>query len=184
MQYENMPPELQSYVQGKMMEQEAKVMSIDSLIEGLDLETGLALADLLSTIGESASPAAAVAYFEGMIRGRLSGKFDVCALHGVNHEAEQMNALKDSMFPGGSTEDLSEEMKREEAAIAIESDLDLYNVGFTRLITDDNTDSLEELRSTEAVTCMACGYRYPSLEDRMLKPPTECPGCQIKSAHG
>lgn len=32
--------------------------------------------------------------------------------------------------------------------------------------------------------CKKCNYYYPSLEDRMLKAPEECPGCEVKAKFG
>lgn len=49
-----------------------------------------------------------------------------------------------------------------------------------------NLDDLRE--KTDKVllgfVCMNCGQTYPSIEDRMLKAPDDCPGCHTKAAHG
>ena len=51
--------------------------------------------------------------------------------------------------------------------------------------------SLENMRKYHLIfdekgvlRCERCGFRYSSVEDRMLKSPDDCPGCEVKAKFG
>lgn len=107
-------------------------------------------------------------YFEGIGVAHLHLKHDLCASCGESHG--QPEFLSDSKEAAGHTHEPV--------------------VPSSRTI-EEHAKLLNEYRMVETVvgdmrkfTCRDCGMEYVSLEDRMLRKPDECKGCQHKSAWG
>lgn len=93
-------------------------------------------------------------YYAGIIGGELLHRFGVCMACGKKHDEE----LKRMAGEGPSE-------KRDEATLRDEYRVILTGVG-------------------EQVQCTDCGLIYSSLEDRMLRKPDECSGCEQKAKWG
>lgn len=76
----------------------------------------------------------------------------------------------------GSTSDNSEQ--------SLEPDEDMIDPDLVALLTEFRVVFVADGELDISVKCVDCGYVYPSLMDRMIKPPSSCPGCYIKSAQG
>ena len=50
-----------------------------------------------------------------------------------------------------------------------------------RMITRIGRDTFGE---KGVLRCEKCGFQYPSVKDRMLKSPDDCPGCEVRAKFG
>lgn len=105
MRFEDLPEEIQAVMVRQQMELEAARASLDSFLFGLGKDDMLTLANFLDLIGSAADPSNVAHYYEGMLRGTIRAKFDVCEHHGINHEAEALAAMEGSTVPRHSPSD-------------------------------------------------------------------------------
>ncbi len=142
------------------MEQEHKAANIYSLFAELSQDHLVGLANMLTAISEANNPRASAAFFEGFASASIESRFDVCAIHGVNHDVEALASLANVST---ETRDDVEPVNPQEPLL-----MEKYRL----------------VRNGDLFMCADCGIRYPSLQDRMLKAPDDCHGCHDKSAHG
>ena len=133
----------------------------------------------------------------------MQDRHNVCGVHGVNHE-DAVN-LQAALAPEGPT--LKALVEDELAALDLP---DKEESPTPRTLTEEELAELygppTEPPSEHPITlagdamnkynvfshpsqwpvvyCLGCNYKYPSLEDRMLKAPGDCPGCQMKASQG
>jgi len=153
------------------MEHTEKITRIQNFLEGLNNEDLLTMRLLLTDFAETGRKLAI--FYEGVLIEKMRAR-DICPNCGVNHDAEALEEerakvqerepqfvgevlVKDDNEPPPSLQDLM--LK--------------YRVTYTSGAIDD-----------ARVTCNDCGYTYPNLNDRMLRDPDTCPGCQIKASQG
>lgn len=149
------------------MERADMTNAIYGLFRELGQDHLFALSNLLNMIASLEDPAVGASHFEGYAKAILELKFDVCPSHNINHarvELEGEFAPEDNSNASTKTRDDSENIQSLENPALIKRYRLVKVEGF--LYCDD------------------CGMRYPSLEDRMIKEPDDCPGCHTKSAHG
>lgn len=157
------------------------------LFEELDEVQLTTLRDMFHGISMSAESIMA-AYYEGMASQLLKDKFNICQSCGVNHDKEDLTPsdllLKQSTesiawpSPGSDEQPvlpLFEEMSDGQKEMMAKYHLDD--------LRDDESGALLGFVCT-GVTGKPCGMTYPTIEDRMLKAPDDCPGCQVRAAHG
>ena len=94
-------------------------------------------------------------YFQGMVDALLRERHKVCPTHNVNHDEESLA----------------------EAAEEVRATVMVDNMRKYNLVAAGHDES-------DGYRCSKCNYFYPSLEDRMLKAPEECPGCEVKAKFG
>jgi predicted Zn-ribbon and HTH transcriptional regulator len=94
----------------------------------------------------------------GILAGRLiqmrADRTKTCALDGKDHDAE-----------------LAEMSGQPPTADVVDENVLMKQYRLNRM--DDGK-----------LVCRDCGYGYPSLEDRMVRAPDDCPGCKNKSKWG
>ncbi len=128
------------------------------------------------------------AYYEGIIKGILATRHGVCIGCDNNHdelikEQTEREARQDTLpaMDGGDPFKPGEPL----------TDLPVGRAG---LLSDAQLENMElyhldDLRTEDegiliGFRCIKCGLQYPTIEDRMLKQPDDCHGCQMKDAHG
>jgi hypothetical protein len=120
------------------------------------------------------SSPAAMGWWEGTIDATLARRRKVCPACGKNHD---------------------DEIKRlqEEEAAALDPESGDMSTRGDRLIQmyEYHVEAVDDDDLTGAVFCTGvisdqgpCGRVWPNLEDRILRRPDECDGCQLRSAHG
>lgn len=152
--------------------------------------------------------------WEGQISWERKKRFNICATCGVDHEKEAMAGLKSDpnqppLFETGSTDPLSDlEKARDTVGPRMpqpflererNSDGTIPFLPQERAVMDEYhlddqyEESGDDLHIPKFVgfACTGiegmrgpCGYVYPSLEDRMLKSPEDCPHCHQRMMHG
>lgn len=165
----NSPEEFRAEMERREMEQQDRSHAVESFLYGLDQEGLRALSILLQLSSQSKRTAV---YFMGQADALLKDRFNVCAVHGVDHDAEAMDALsaaQGSTNPGDKPTSVQTD-RIVEAMVDQASLEDEYGIRW-----DDALDKF---------VCKKCGYGYPSLEDRMLRPPDTCPGCMAREGQG
>lgn len=166
--------------QKQQMQHIADVLADEDALDDLSLEQLRAVANLLQSVNTCDRPRSVAAFYEGIFRGRMAAKWDVCAVHGVNHADEDLRKIQDEANATSDDQPTLGELFEKLCA-----DLEQYEVGFVDDLDSDDMSSAEEyalLRAAVPVTCMNCGHRSASLNDRMLK--KACPGCQHKAKFG
>lgn len=155
--------------------------AIKQLLDDLNEDQLLAL-DLMLI---NASSPTANGYFHGLISMMLQIKFDVCACgekHNPEDEFPDVPVSKPPTVPNEATEHKGKSIEDVDLPLAVGSTewhakLEEYNIV---VIYQSHDSGAYELR------CDGCNKAYPSIEDRMLRPPgiEGCEGCQQKSAWG
>lgn len=116
-----------------------------------------------------------------MTAGRLlqmrASRMNTCVVDGIDHDA-QLAGMSGQAVPEEPTEDLPTEPpvvdeERVNRARQMHENMQTYRLHWRE--TPDGTPQL---------ACKDCDYPYPSLADRMLKPPDDCPGCLHRSKWG
>lgn len=168
--FDELPPEIKERIldqaNKKMMENSGYTHSVQQFFDSLDEDSMIVMRDIISECGGSA---AAASMFTGIISGVLHQKFKRCFACGKNHDEEiaSMAESDKSATPKiKAWPDVVRDLPSEFIA-----ELDVYNLN---MIKDE----------FPAVMCNNCGMQYPSLEDRKIKAPDECSGCQQKAKFG
>jgi hypothetical protein len=117
-------------------------------------------------------------YYGGITTMLLVKDHGYCMACGGKHDDELARLLREH------SEQEEEEEKEEE-----EEDRPSGSKWSDYVLTDETSEALADYRVNlldppPQVACRDCGMIYPSLEDRMLKPPDYCSGCFSKAAHG
>lgn len=94
-------------------------------------------------------------YFQGMADALIRERFKLCPEHMVNHDDESLA----------------------EAAEEVRATVMVDNMRKYNLVAAGHDES-------DGYRCRKCNYFYPTIEDRMLKAPEECPGCEVKAKFG
>lgn len=146
------------------MESIDRAHRVESFVYGQDKDGLYALSILLSQlIGNKMG----VVYWQGQVDGLLQDRHNVCAIHGVDHDAEALASIAGE----GST--VADDSKVVTAGAVTGELMELmveYRVSFNETV--------------EKFYCDDCGYMYPTIEDRMMKAPDDCPGCHLKASQG
>lgn len=156
---EDMPEEVKQQIEQAMDRQQMGMQTVahdvQRLFRELDADQLSTLRFLMHTVAHNSE---AGFYYEGILATLYSMKANVCPACGEDHDKQ----IAESMTPeSAALVDVDRSAKANE-----------YNVAFM------------ESSTTGKVRCVGCGLEYVSLEDRMVKPPAECHGCQSKSAWG
>ena len=153
------------------MEYEETIHGMYRTIEEMELDHLKMIRMMLHNLGDTPQ---ALGFWEGVIQTTISRREKVCPACGKDHDKE--------------AERLAAEAEVEKAATRNDP-----NVRANRLIAMhehhvepvDDDDLWGKVRCTGIVLGMeGCGMEWPNLEDRQLRGPDECSGCQIRSAHG
>ena len=130
------------------------------LTQTLDLEDLVLLRQMFHGIAHAEHPGALSSYYEGLLAHAQLSRFNYCPACGVDHDQELREHLAG--------------LETEHASITPET-LKIYSLDDLR---DEDTGALL------GYVCTKCGYRYPSVEDRMKRDPDDCPGCIQKTKWG
>lgn len=121
----------------------------------------------------------------GMIEGELRHRFKECYVCSQDHDAEaahMMEATKDQMIGEGIP--IPGTPFHTGDADAFEG-LNIPERTFVQYIAlcakYGVTSAVEQ---GDEVFCKNCNMRYPDLDDRMIKEPDDCPGCQVFTGTG
>ena len=126
------------------------------------------------------------AYYEGVVVTTLNLKHNICPSCGTDHDAEAFAMTQVEIPQQREGERLPEDklqqmlptfdMTDEQVEQMIEYHLDD--------VRDEDTHQILGFICTGVNGQGSCGMRYPSIEDRMLRAPDKCSGCEQKSAWG
>ena len=165
------PPEVQRQLEKQMahhqMHEDSYQHEVVNFIRGLD-ESGLrTLKGMITGIDQSETQGVLLI---GYILSQLEARYSLCFACGKDHEA-MLTDLSGQKEPKVIKKNVhwSEFVKSLPAGIIAR--LEEYHLD---LIPDQ----------WPVVACNKCGLEYQSLEDRMVKAPDECHGCQQKAAWG
>lgn len=195
----DLPPEIQQELQNQVAFAQANSEdfghAVQRLMTEMDQDSLITLKTMLHyVVHESNSPVAA--YWEGVVTGSLTHRFNICSAHGVNHDEEAEQELR---VPEGF-ESPSQMLLNYTEEDVPESSADRARSG---RLSDGDKMLMEQYHLDDAYIegsqpplfygfiCTGikgrregCGVMYPSIEDRMLKEPESCSGCFQKAAHG
>lgn len=166
------PEEMRQHLEQQAAKQEMFADSyrhaVQRMFDELSREHLETLRQILHNLTMSGSTLAA--YYEGQVATSLHTRFNVCSGCGVNHD-EQAEDLHQP-GPDGTVQ-----------TVIVAGDLtheDLTNM------EKYNLDDLREEDTNRLLgfVCKGCGLKYSSIEDRMVKEPDECHGCQEKARWG
>jgi hypothetical protein len=107
----------------------------------------------------SGSRSMLAAFYEGQVQSVLKYKHNVCPVHGVDH-----------------SQDALEDLQKADTPLEIDREAAMIEYGIESFVNPDT--NLPMFR------CINCKQGYPSLEDRMMKDPDDCPGCHQKAMWG
>ena len=159
------------------------------LIEGLSEEQLTYFKTLLHVIAANCDGEgrAIPAYYEGIVDGVLSVKYNICMGCHKNHDQVMKEQMEREANPppmdGGDPH----------APAPLKADLKIGEVGFLSDVQLANMEeyNLDDLRSSDdnrlmGFVCLGCGLHYTSIEDRMLRPADKggCSGCVQKEQWG
>jgi predicted esterase YcpF (UPF0227 family) len=161
----DMPEELrqkmeEAHARHEMMAEEYR-HSTQRLWDELNEEQLVTMRNLMHNLAMGGSPLGF--YYEGQIAQAAYLRFNICPGCAVDHNKD---------LPQETVQQKPREWSEEEL-----DQMELYNL-------DDAYD--EETREFVGFVCKGCGLRYPSIEDRMRKPPgvEGCGGCIHKAKFG
>jgi len=175
---EDLPPEIKVQLAAQQADLDRRHMQaidrahrVESFVYGQDQDGLYALSILL---GQLIGNKVGTVYWQGQVDALLQERHNVCAIHGVNHEEEALASLS----PEGSTPTGDTELSVPQPMLdKIEAGLEELD----RLMVEYRVSFNE---TVEKFYCDDCGYMYPTIEDRMLKAPDDCPGCHLKASQG
>lgn len=142
-----------------------------------------------------------VALWEGIVVTEMKHRFNICITCGVNHDEDIPRPEEETAGDENSTTDLKATSFSRTTELsdlsADEEDTPLPTFG----ISDEDRIKMEEYHLDDVYdsdsgqflyfkctgitgTRGPCGVTYPSIEDRMLKPPEHCSGCFQRMMHG
>lgn len=166
------PEEFREMLDRQHLENRVTQQEVDRFLEEVPIEQLLTVRTIIRTVSQSA---VALGFFDGVIYTRLRREGRCTSCGGPDHDhAEFERMLLESRD--------EEEPESSEALI----DGTHFTADQHRLMAEYNLDDLRDEDTHELLgfVCLNCGMRYPSIEDRMLKPPDECSGCFRKAGHG
>lgn len=196
---ENLPPELREQFEAQQAAAERSHMEaidrahrVEGFVYGLDQDGLFALSLLLDQV--LASGKRGTMFWSGQVTALLQDRHNVCAIHGVDHDAEALASLHAEGSTGtGDTptygpEDLARDMDAAAASLVAErvpeKMIDRINANLEVVGQQMDDYRLTFNEDTERFYCSDCGYMYPTIEDRMLKAPDDCPGCHQRAGQG
>ena len=174
---EDLPePARTEFLNAKAAQERAHMEAIDrahrveSFVYGLNQENLFALSLLLDQL--LASGKRGTMFWSGQVTALLQDRHNVCAIHGVDHEAEGLASLvtEEGSTPIGDSLTVKGAERIFQAIEENDERMVKYRVSFD---PDQNR-----------FFCDDCGYMYPTIEDRMLKEPDDCPGCIARAGQG
>jgi len=171
----------------RIMEMQDYRHSVHSFFAELSVEQMTLMRRLLSDLGNDDS-GKLCNYFEGVTVGILESKFNVCPSCGVNHDMEFLESLNkdddaldvDEPEPAETSE---MDFKSEEPTKPEKSLKELQAAAEARRQSKLDEYNLSRGLGSQVI-CKNCSMIYPSLKDRMLREPDQCPGCEQKSKWG
>lgn len=158
------PEDIFKQLELQEMASEDRARNIHRLFDEGDKETLMAVRALMNMVAGNPSSRALAAYYEGFVSAKIESRFNICPVHGVNHEEEEFSSHNE----GSTTTRDNDEVVEVVVDIPVEDLMNTYRLEWR----DGN------------LHCKDCGIQYQSLEDRMVKEPDDCHGCQLRSAHG
>lgn len=153
--FDQLPPEIQEYIKRQHMEQDSWSHTVFRVLSEMDKEELFVLRTLLHSAYQSNGESAP--YWEGIVIMTLQDKHKICAACNKNHDEELAKISQDQEEQTPIPTDPAE------IGSMIEYNL-VYKEG--------------------KIVCGNCGHQYASVEDRMLRKPDECPGCEQKAKWG
>ena len=170
---EDLPPEMLEHIKQHQdqadMSAESYSNSVHHFFDSLDAEQLRTLNLMLHQIvGGTGSVLAA--FYEGQVQMMMKHKHNVCPVHGVNHEEEE---LADMLKVPDEPKAESLEPHSDDAEADRQANLARFNL----------TEVINPETDLPQYVCK-CGQVYVSLEDRMLKDEDDCPGCIHKAQWG
>jgi 20S proteasome alpha/beta subunit len=169
------------------METEAWVSEMRDFLHEAPKEHLMTVKRMLALVGGSNGPRVAASYYEGIISGFLDGQHGVCPGCGRDHANEFLESLEPKAEPKMEEANLPEPdesikqdminiVSKMEELTAEKSDITKEALRKQRL-KEYHVEEIEE-EGSGRVRCTRCRkYTWPSLEDRMLRTPDECPQC-------
>lgn len=178
-------------------------------VDGLTEEQLAALREMLHVIVTNSDPTSRTvpAFYEGVVSGLLHAKFKICLGCDHNHDkvmAEQLQntenlapnpAAQEDWLDGskGSPEPMDGGDPFKPVGLG-NVDLQIGDEGVLSVTQVENMlkYNLDDVRDSDDGDCLVyfkcvnCGKQYPTIEDRMLRPPDKsgCPGCVQKEKWG
>lgn len=168
----DLPEEIRSRIEMAHMRIDLNRQAIENLLDSEDEDILMAVRAMLNAIIDGRSKQT-TSYFLGRVDSSLTRR-GLCPSCGRNHAAEEhANFLGDE----GNVNNDGEVSNSEGNEAGDSWDVD----------TTDNHNMIEyrlTINEDGKLVCKDCGHPYVSLEDRMLRDPDECAGCQMKAKFG
>lgn len=182
-----MTEEMKAHLERQDMAIESYRHDVQRLFDELPKEHLLTLRIMLNQFTTEAD-SRLTSYYEGVAATTLAYRFKVCGGCGRDHSEELLDepAPEDKNFQTEKFFSLREGDKTLFNVPTDEGGLSELTVEQFRQMEEYNLDDVRDENTLKLLgfICKNCGLRYVSIEDRMLKRPDDCHGCQIKSAHG
>lgn len=183
---DDLPPEVKAQFVAQQqaadrahMEAIDRAHRIESFVYGQDKDGLYALSLLL---GQLIGNKVGTVYWQGQVDGLLQERHNVCSVHGVDHDAVALEAISKGSTGTGDSEAIPDPVIPMpgipgEMLAALQGDLEELDRQMVEYRVSFNLD-------TERFYCDDCGMMYPTIEDRMLKSPDDCPGCHQRAGQG
>lgn len=173
-----MPEEMREEMRKRMEEHQLQVEdyyhSVQHLFDELNKDQLHTLRWILHNVSADETGKLA-SYYEGQVANMLQVKYSVCPGCGKDHTEE---LLEQQAAPDQPTEKPAEVVPQHTGPSLTDED--------KAKMEEYNLDDAYEAGSERFIgfICKGCGLLYPSIDDRMLKAPDECHGCQQKAMWG
>lgn len=171
------PEEMKRIQDEHEMSLEAFRHDVQRLFDELSVDHLVTLRMLLHQIASGGLESYA-AYLEGIAAATLHVKHNRCAGCGKDHNeellapSEKVDTTEPRVEPG------DELMVTDDENLSVEENYK-RNLKLFRVAHPEDLPGMGG-----PVVCVDCSYGYPSLEDRMLRSPDDCPGCHNKAKWG
>jgi len=164
--------------------------AVNRLLEELTEDQFGALSLIFDSISLADNPVRTASYMSGRITQRAQDRFGICAACNKNHDKEAEDLLAEPVADDKTDKPpfvQAREASTEVNFTAIGSRDTLTKVE-DDLMTEYGLDDLrdEDSRKLVGFICVNCGMKYPSIQDRMVRPPgaENCAGCVHKTQWG
>lgn len=183
------PEEIQAAMDRSEMQKDEFHHTLEGIWLSLTDDQLLTLSSYFHSICHSNDGMLHLSMVAGRLLQRRAERMKVCALDGKDHEAElkEMSGQAEKPEKPVAKKPIKERIIDEEAPLAdwVEP---VQEGGDPRVLkaveTAGNMVKYHLEYKGNDLNCSLCGYWYPSLEDRMMKSPEDCPGCHHKAKFG
>lgn len=174
--FEDLPPEVQEQIKNQQvmaeMSTENYSTAVFNLFDELSSDQLQTLNTMFYNIVISPRGQLLAAHYQGQVQMANKFKYNICPLHGVNHDKEIPGQGPDDQVPPEPTPEAP--AGTWEPSQDDKINMSVYGLSF----------KISEETHLPLFYCVNCSMSYPSIQDRMLKDSDNCPGCIQKAQWG